>query len=65
MSKDWEHLSVEKPIKFNGGIIEMTIERILTFKQKRQITAIAIVKGTRGVTTSTRGINRTSLTLKE
>lgn len=43
----------------------MTTKRILTIKQKCQITAITIVKETWSITTSTKRIIKTSLTSKE
>lgn len=43
----------------------MTTKRILTFEQERQITTITIIKGTQGITASTKRIIRTVLTLKE
>lgn len=65
MSKNWEHLSIEKLIQFNREIIQITTEEILTLKQKYQIATITMLTGTQGVRTITKGIIRTSLTPKE
>lgn len=65
LSKVREHLAIEKPIKFNRGIIELTKEGVLTLRQERQIAAISIVKGTSGVTTSTKRVIQSNLTPKE
>lgn len=65
MLKNRKPLSVKKFFKFNGRTIHMTNKGILTFKQKRSIATIATFKGIQGITTSTKGINETSLTLKD
>lgn len=63
--KDWQCLSVKKPITLNRNILQMIIEEIVILKQERQITAIVIIKITGGVITSSRGIIQTLLSSNE
>lgn len=56
---------MERPIKFNGGVIELTEEGVLTLRQERQIAAISVVKRAKGITTSTRGVTWSNLSSKE
>lgn len=62
MSKNLDNLSVERVIKFNRGMIQITTKRILNLKQECQIASIAIVTRTSGIQTSIRQIIKTSLT---
>lgn len=65
MSKDREYLTINKPIKFNGALIELTPNGDLTLKQEIQIAGISLVKNLETSTTSTRGVVRVKLSMKE
>lgn len=65
MSNDRDYLKVDKPIKFNGVLIELAPNGDLTLKQETQIANIALVKNSEAFTTSSRGIIRSKLSPRE
>lgn len=65
MSKDQEHLRIDKPIKFNGGLIKLTPNGNLTLKQEIKFASISLIKNSKASTTSTRDIVYIKLLLKE
>ena len=64
-TKDRDVLTPDRPIKFNGAVIQLTLTGNLTLKQEAQIAKISLVKSTQGPSTSTRGVTRDRLTTKE
>ena len=65
MSKERDHLTFDKPIKFNGALIELTPNGDLTLRQEAQIAGISLIKSSEASTTSNRGTVRTNLSSKE
>ena len=65
MSKDRNHLTTNKPIKFNGALIELTSEGNLTLKQETQIAGISLVRNLMVSTTSAQGVICTELSPRE
>jgi hypothetical protein len=64
LAKEREHLSIDKPIKFNGGLIQLS-EQCITLNQERQCQNLRLVLQKATSTTSSRGTIRDSLTPKE
>lgn len=66
LAKEREHLSVDKPIKFNGGLIQLLEQHnSITLSQERQCQNLRLVHEKPVTTTSSRGTVRDSLTPKE
>lgn len=65
MSKDRNHLTTNKPIKFNEALIELTSEGNLTLKQETQIAEISLVRNLMVSMTSAQGVICIELSFKE
>jgi hypothetical protein len=65
LAKEREHLSIDKPIKFNGSLIQLDLEQCITLSQERQCQNLGPVHEKPTATTSSRGTVRNSLTPKE
>lgn len=65
MSKDRDHLTIDKSIKFNGAMIELELNGDVTLKQKTHIAGISLVTKSEASTVSTRGVICTKLSPKE
>jgi hypothetical protein len=65
LAKEQEHLSIDKPIKFNGGLIQLDSTHCITLSQERQCQNLRLVHEKPITTTSSRGTVQDSLTPKE
>jgi hypothetical protein len=64
MAKEREQLTVNTPLKFNGGLIQLASDGI-TLTQERQCKNLSTISVKPATSTSNRGITRTLLTLKD
>jgi hypothetical protein len=66
MAKEREQLTVDTPLKFNGGLIQLASDRTtITLTQKRQCKNLSTISIKPATSTSSRGVTRTSLTSKD
>jgi hypothetical protein len=65
MAKEREQLTADTPIKFNGGLIQLTQDGSITLTQKRQCENLSMVNTTPADSTSSRGVTRDLLTPKD
>jgi len=65
MAKEREQLTVNMPIKFNGGLIQLTPDGSITLTQERQCKNLSIISTTPTTSTSSRGITRELLMPKD
>ena len=65
LAKQREQLTVETPLKFNGGLIQLLMSNQITLTQERQTTSLALINERSSSTTSSRGIQRHNLTPKD
>ena len=65
MAKEREQLTADTPIKFNGGLIQLTQDGSITLTQKRQCENLSVVNTTPADSTSSRGVTRDLLTPKD
>ena len=66
LAKEREQLTIDTPIKFNGGMIRLLVDGSITLTQELHCKNLAIVNTTKPTnSTSSRGITRGSLTPKE
>ena len=64
MAKEREQLTVDTPLKFNGGLIQLVLDGI-TLMQERQCKNLSTITVKPTTSTSSRGVTHTSLTLKD
>jgi hypothetical protein len=64
MAKEREQLTVDTPLKFNGGLIQLVSDGI-TLTQERQCKNLSTITVKPAASTSSRGVTRASLTLKD
>src|SRR5450432_3518124 len=65
IAKEREELTVNTPIKFNGGLIKLLQDGSISLTQERQCNNLSPITIKPATSISTRGIARVSLTLKD
>jgi hypothetical protein len=65
MAKEREKLTVDTPIKFNGGMIRLLTDGSITLTQEQQCQNLSVVSTKTATSTSSRGITRGVLTPKD
>jgi len=65
MAKEREQLTIDTPIKFNGGLIQLAPDRSIAFTQERQCKNLNTVNIKPANSTSSRGVTRNLLTPKD
>ena len=64
MAKECEQLTINTPLKFNGGLIQLVSNRI-TLMQERQCKNLSTITIKPTTSTSSRGVTRASLMPKD
>jgi len=66
MAKEREQLTVNTPLKFNGGLIQLASDgTTITLTQERQCKNLSTITVKPATSTSSRGVTRASLTPKD
>src|SRR5271163_505387 len=65
MAKEREQLTVDTPIKFNGGLIRLAPDGSITLTQERQCMNLSTISTKPATSTSSRGAARSLLTPKD